>query len=187
MATQTNPASIYQLKVTLRHIKPPIWRRLQVKGDITLYKLHYVLQYAMGWTDSHLHLYVVDGTYYGEPDQTFGMNVISERSTTLSEIAAKPEDRFVYEYDFGDGWAHDVVVEDVLNAQPEAQYPRCLEGKRSCPPEDIGGPGGYAHFLHALSDSDHPEHAHYMGWIGGSFDPEALNLKGINDALKHLQ
>ena len=179
--------SIYQLKVTLRHVKPPVWRRILVRGDVTLYKLHQTLQIAMGWTDSHMHQFVVDGVFFGQPDPDFDFDVESERRTRLHDVVSGVKDKFSYEYDFGDGWEHEILVEDILQPEPRTRYPRCIKGKRNCPPEDIGGPWGYADFLEAIENEDHPEHEEYLEWIGGSFDPEAFDLEAVNDYLKEVR
>ena len=97
-----NPVSIYQLKVTLKHSKPPIWRRIQVRSDTTLYKFHHILQIAMGWTNSHLHQFIADGVYYGEPDPDFDFAVVNEKRTRLNQIMSDLKDKCIYEYDFGD-------------------------------------------------------------------------------------
>jgi hypothetical protein len=174
-------SSIVRLKVTLRGIRPAIWRRVEVPADLSLFDLHRVLQAAMGWTDSHLHQFVHRGVYYGPPDREFGMEVVSERRTRLDELLEKPKDRLIYEYDFGDGWEHDVVLEAAGAPQPDARYPRVVDGKRACPPEDVGGPGGYAEFLEALADPAHEEHEHMLAWVGGRFDPEHFDLLVAND------
>src|SRR5688500_18355419 len=110
---------LYQLKVTLKGSKPPIWRRLQVRGSTTLYKLHDILQIAMGWSDSHLHQFIVGDTYYGIPEaEDWGPEIKSERRVRLGQIVSDAKDRFVYEYDFGDSWVHDIVVEKVLSPEP---------------------------------------------------------------------
>lgn len=179
--------AIYQLKVTLKDITPPIWRRLEVPSEITLYRLHQVLQIAFGWWDAHLHQFIAHGAYYGEPDPELEMDVVSERSTRLHSIARKVKDRFIYEYDFGDSWEHDLVLEAILTPEPGVKYPRCLAGKRHRPPEDVGGPRGYQEFLAAIRDQDHPEHEEYLEWAGGSFDPEAFDLAEVNRGLKRIR
>ena len=188
MPKKSNPSTpIYQLKVTLRGSKPPIWRRVQVRSDLTLYKLHQVLQLAMGWTNSHLHQFIAEGVYSGERDHDFDMDIVSERRTRLNQIVQEPKDRFIYEYDFGDGWEHDVVLEEVRAPEPRVRYPRCIKGRRNGPPEDVGGIGGYADFLEAIRNEDHPEHEEYLAWIGGEFDPEAFDLAETNEALEQIR
>ncbi len=177
-----NP-TIYTLKVTLRGIRPPVWRRLEVPADASLFDLHRTLQAAMGWTDSHLHQVVHQGIYYGKPDREFGMDMRSERRTRLQDLFVRPKDRLIYEYDFGDSWEHDVVLESIGEATPALRYPRVVGGKRACPPEDVGGYPGYEQFLEAIADPEHEEHASMLEWIGGAFDPEAFDLIDANDRL----
>ncbi len=184
MPAKQPDSSIYQLKVTLKYCKPPIWRRIQVRGNTTLYTLHQIIQITMGWTDSHLHQFIAGGVYYGESHPDLGLDVANEREVRLNQIVTKVKDRFVYEYDFGDGWEHEVVVEALMEPAPGVSYPRCITGKRHCPPEDVGGAWGYAHFLEAIQNEDHPEHEHYMEWSGGPFDPEEFDCQGINEGLK---
>ena len=142
-------SNIYQMKVTLMDSKPPIWRRIQVPSDISLSKLHHILQAVMGWTDSHLHQFVAGDKIYGVPDPDYGFEVINERRVKLSQMAKGEKAKFRYEYDFGDNWQHQLLVEKVLPAEPGVHYPRCLTGKRACPPEDCGGVWGYSTFLEA--------------------------------------
>lgn len=180
----------YQLKVTLRESKPPIWRRIQVPGSITLVKLHRVMQVVMGWEDYHLHQYIVDGVYYGTKDPEFevmGTETVNERGVKLYQIAPDVGSRFVYEYDFGDGWQHQVVVEKLLPAKAGATYPVCIAGKRACPLEDVGGVWGYQDFLQVINNPSHPEREEMLEWAGGEFDPEVFNLEEVNDALRRVR
>jgi hypothetical protein len=180
-------APIYQLKVTLDESKPPIWRRILVPGDVTLEKLHYIIQVAMGWTNSHLHQFMVGQTYYGEPHPDYGFEMKNERRARLNQIASREGSRFRYEYDLGDSWLHDLLVEKILEPEPGQWYPVCIEGKRACPPEDVGGVWVYAGFLEAIGDPDHPEHEDYLEWIGGEFDPEEFDLEETNEMLRKLR
>ena len=179
--------TIYQLKLTLKDSKPPIWRRLQVRSDATLDQLHYTFQVAMGWTNSHLHQFAVGSVWFGDPYPEDGFDVIDERLVQLGQIVRRVKDKFVYEYDFGDRWQHETVVEKRLKPEANPLYPRCLAGKRHCPPEDVGGVWGYGHFLEAIGDTEHPEHADYLKWVGGSFDPVAFDLEDVNQRLKQLR
>jgi hypothetical protein len=184
---RTRPLTIYQLKVTLTGSRPPIWRRLQVRSDTTLQELHDILQFSMGWLDGHLHQFVVGGVQYGPADdEDWGIDVEDERAVTVADIVSGAGDRFVYEYDFGDGWEHDVRIEKVLEPKPEASYPVCLTGRRACPPDDVGGIWGYADFLRSISDPGDPEHDELLEWVGGEFDPEAFDLADVNAALAGL-
>lgn len=181
------PTSVYQLKVAIRHIRPPVWRRLHVPDGITLAALHQVLQTAMGWEDDHLHEFVVGETRYGPPDPDagdWGQEFVDERLAALKDVVGGGLKKFVYEYDFGDGWEHAITVEKVLAAEAGVAYPRCVGGKRACPPEDCGGPWGYKEFLKTVGDPGHPRHAELSEWIGGEFDPEAFDLAAVNAQLQ---
>jgi hypothetical protein len=183
---KTDESPVFQLKITLQKSKPPIWRRIQVRGNITLAKFHQILQTVMGWTDSHLHQFIVDGVYYGIHDPDWAdLEIKSERRVKLGQIVTAVKDRFVYEYDFGDSWEHAIAVEKILPAEPGVHYPVCLAGKRACPPEDVGGVWGYAEFVEAIRQPKHPEHDAMLTWVGGSFDPEAFDLQAVNQALKY--
>jgi hypothetical protein len=188
-AKPEQPSSIYQIKVTLKDSHPSIWRRIQAPGDILLSRLHAVLQIVMGWTNSHLHHFKAGGRYYGEPNPEFAdmIEVIDERHVRLSQIASNVKARFVYEYDFGDSWEHELVVEKILPPEVGTQYPRCMDGECACPPEDVGGVWGYQEFLEAMRDPQHPEHEDMVEWIGGEFDPQAFDLRGVNGALQLFQ
>jgi hypothetical protein len=178
---------IYQLKVTLRGIRPPIWRRLQVPSDITLYQLHCLLQVVMGWMNCHLHEFARGHTLYGTSDREFGITRLPEKTVRLLDVLTRPRDKMSYQYDFGDSWDHDIVLERILERSAEAFYPICVDGKRACPPEDCGGVGGYYELLEVLADSQHPEHDHYLEWTGGGFDPERFNLESTNRSIQPKQ
>jgi hypothetical protein len=181
---------IYQLKVTLRDIKPSIWRRFHVPSNMKLGKLHQVLQLVMGWTNSHMHQFKVGKVYFGTtyPDNFDGMpETRDENKTQISELVSKPKAKFVYEYDFGDSWEHEVVLEKILPPEPRGRYPRCVEGKRACPPEDCGGVWGYANLLEVIQDEGHPEHEEMLEWLGEEFDPEAFDVEAVNKALGRMR
>ena len=169
-------ASIYELKITLRGTRPPIWRRLRVKSDVTLFKFHSILQFVMGWMDGHMHQFIAKNKVYGRVDLELPERE-NEKKVLLGQVLRKPKDSLVYEYDFGDGWEHAVVLEQVLEAAPGGKYPYVVAGKRACPPEDCGGTGGYEHLLEVLAD---PKHAEMVEWVGGSFDPEDFDAGEIN-------
>lgn len=182
--------TIYQLKVTLADSKPPIWRRIQTPGSVTLAGLHRIIQAAMGWEDAHLHQFIAGGIVYGpsEPgldDVTFEMK--DERRARLFQIAPTEGSKFTYEYDFGDGWEHTILVEKVLEPEPGVQYPRCLAGKRACPPEDSGGVWGYDQLIETLKNPSDPEYAEMREWMGENFNPEAFSLDEINADLEALR
>lgn len=173
---------IYQLKVTLEGVKGPIWRTVQVPGDVTLRQLHEILQVTMGWQNSHLHEFRVDGVSYGEPSAEVDLESQDDRRFRLSRVASKTRARFAYLYDFGDGWEHDVVVEKLLPPEPRVRYPLCLAGRGACPPEDVGGPWGYDEFLTAIRDPDHEQHDELLEWVGRPFDPEGFDVRAVNEA-----
>ncbi len=174
---------IYQLKVTLRGTRPPIWRRVRVASDVTLYRLNDILQTVMGWTNSHLHHFRAGGTFYGTPDPEFGFEIHNEKKFRLGEVLRRPKERMVYEYDFGDGWEHDVVLEAVTATVPGERYPVVVAGKRRCPPEDVGGVVGFYDFLETMADPKHPEHKNMREWWGGIFDAKAFDIQDVNAAL----
>jgi hypothetical protein len=181
---------VYQLKITLRGVKPPIWRRVLVPSDITLGELHSIIQIAMGWTDSHLHLFRLGETEYAprdpEDDRGYGFVINDEDKFRLRQVLTDETRRFEYHYDFGDGWKHNIVVERVVPRSEDHTYPMCATGRRACPPEDCGGPYGYAAFLAAIGDPEHPDHGMYLEWTGGHFDPEEFDLGDTNRALARL-
>lgn len=155
MSKQTDMVvSIYQIKVTLSDSKPPIWRRIEVPEDIRLDKLHTVLQIAMGWTDSHLHQFSLPTPreqpviYYGMRDPDVDKSrTMDERRYRLNELINTPRQKLIYEYDFGDLWDHVLVLEKILEPDPDVRYPRCTAGKLACPLENSGGVYGYYQVL----------------------------------------
>jgi len=161
-----------------------VWRRLEVPADLTLAQLHWILQDTMGWTDSHMHQFVVGRQRYGRPVRDVGDDdTIGENGVRLADVA-RAKAKFVYEYDFGDSWEHEILVERVGPPEPGATYPRCTGGARACPPEDCGGFMGYAGFLEAIANPRHRDHEDMVEWIGGSFDPEAFDLEAVNRSLR---
>jgi hypothetical protein len=180
---------IYQIKVTLNDTHPPIWRRILVPGEMTLFKLHYVLQVAMGWTDSHLHQFIIDGEIYGDPedDELGDLHTKDEKDYPLSRVVSGEGFRCTYEYDFSDSWMHTLVVEKIFPPEKAGRYPICIAGKRACPPEDVGGTWGFEEFLEAIRDPDHEEHDEYLEWAGGEFDPQAFDLEEVNQLLGQLE
>lgn len=181
--------TIYQLKVTLCDIHPPIWRRLLVPSNSTLFQLHEILQVAMGWTNSHLHQFVIGEAFYGIPDDEFedAVKIKDERDFTIAKVLPKKGRKIVYEYDMGDCWEHLVAVEEIHSPTGWKPNTQCLDGARRCPPEDVGSTPGYENFLAAIKDQKHPEHDELLEWVGGSFDPEVFSTDEVNDDLKRLQ
>ncbi|MEO6777070.1 MAG: plasmid pRiA4b ORF-3 family protein [Kofleriaceae bacterium] len=170
MATTT-----YELDVRLSEIEPPIWRRIELAGSATLDDVHFAIQVAMGWTNSHLHQFIIDGTSYGmaNVDGAEELGLEDERGVRLDDLVGKG-DLFVYEYDFGDGWRHEVTVKNVKTVA-KAPKPRCTAGARACPPEDCGGSGGYATLLRALADPSDEDDRELVEWAG-NFKPERFAI-----------
>jgi len=178
------PDDIFQVRVSLIDIDPPIWRRLLLPQDVTLPRLHDILQVTMGWTDSHLHQFKVGEICFAKPHEEFEPGPIDYRRIALNQIAPRPGSQFVYEYDFGDSWDHLIEIEDELPVETVAgPLPRCLGGERACPPEDCGGTYGYAQLLQAIRDPHHPEHGEFVTWVGPEFEPEAFDLVRVNRIL----
>lgn len=187
-ATSRSTPTVHQLKVTLREVKPPIWRRLLIPSSFTLGQVHNVVNEAMGWFDSHLHQFTIDGEVYGMSDPFGDLDLESdsfpEDKVKLTEVLPMDNLKARYEYDFGDGWEHDIVVEAVLPAEKGVQYPLCLAGKRACPPEDCGGPGGYYRLLEIIADPTHEEYESMVEWLGPGFEAERFSVAEVNELLK---
>lgn len=190
-------APVFQIKITLRDSQPPIWRRVLVSSETKLSQLHDIIQTAMGWKNSHLHKFtigVVTFSAYYEPGNLEELVAVDERYVKLLQLVApfRPfhgdfHFAFEYEYDFGDGWMHDVVFEDVLDPDPTRKVPLCVGGERACPPEDVGGIYGYETFVEAIKNPDHPEHETYTEWMGREFDPTVFDANAVNEALRGLR
>lgn len=187
MAPKKSTQNIYQLKITLRQIKPPIWRRVLVESNTTLGQLHSIVQEAMGWDDYHLHSWNIYGMEYGVPDEDYNSDLHNEKNVKLSKLVGSSEKiKFYYTYDFGDSWEHEILVEKILASAPDTRYPVCVAGKRACPPEDCGGAWGYAELLTILNDTENPEYEEKMEWLEEEFEPEKFDLKEVNSRLQDL-
>jgi hypothetical protein len=179
--------TIYQFRVNLLEIKPTIWRRFQIK-DCFLGDLHWHIQGAFGWTNSHLHDFDIGSDRYGIPSEIDDPNYPECKdslTTLLSDILPKDGKRFVfkYTYDMGDNWEHEVIFEGVVNPNKKIKYPICLEGERACPPEDCGGEMGYEHLLEVLADPKHEEYLDLRQWAG-DFDPERFDAKATTAQMR---
>lgn len=180
---------IYQIQISLLGTKPKIWRRILIQSDLFLSDFHKVIQTSMGWTNSHLHLFKKNEVCYSE--KTPGdfnwdeMGHIDYKKMKISDLLVNEEDCIMYEYDFGDGWKHEIILEEILPGEEnEMGKPICLAGKMNCPPEDCGGISGYSSMLEILRDPDHEEYNSFTEWLGGRFDPEHFNLNKVNRLLK---
>lgn len=172
----------------MRSAHPAIWRRILIPGNTTLLKLHDILQIVMGWEDAHLHMFKIPGLVYEDPmNDVYGdISTILEAHYKLKQLIQYEGQRFSYEYDFGDSWEHELVVEKILSGMERLRNPICLKGKRACPPEDVGGIWGYENFLKAIQDPKHEEHEDYLNWIGDGFDPEDFDLEEVNVRLQRM-
>ncbi|NCB02423.1 MAG: plasmid pRiA4b ORF-3 family protein [Spirochaetia bacterium] len=173
---------LYQLKITLLKSKPPIWRRFTVPSTFTLDNLHDVVQIVMGWTDSHLHEFIIDAEHYTNDPEGYGDGLPSNKYR-LNRLIFQEGQTFSYIYDFGDYWVHKIVVEKILpvdSTTEEGKEVTCITGKRASPPEDVGGIYGYMEFCEAIKDSEHKEHDSYVEWVGEDFDPNEFDIDYIN-------
>ena len=185
---RSGPVTVYQMRVSLVDIDPPIWRRFQVTSDRTLHRLHLILQAVMEWDDYHLYEFTIDGVPYGKPDDEYEPDMKQARRYRLSDVIHSEGQRITYVYDFGDEWEHEIVVEEMHRLEPDGLYPVCLAGKRASPPEDCGGVTGYYDMLEILGDPEHEEHEDMVLWArrdGRDYDPEDCNLKSINRELRY--
>lgn len=197
------PASspIYQLKISIKGITPPIWRRILIPGSATFRDLHEAIQLALGWSDCHLHDFstkkragmyiegkIADLTVPDAMDDPWDEKPAEERKVKLQERLPKPGDRIAYSYDFGDSWEHEILLEKIIEREKDIEYPICVGGKRACPPEDCGGLGGYDRLLAILADPKHKEHEEMLEWLGlenaDDFDPEEFDIDTTNELLR---
>jgi Plasmid pRiA4b ORF-3-like protein len=176
---------VFQLKITLAEVSPPVWRRVVLPGGYTLDRVHRAIQLAMGWQDYHLHSFEIDGVQYGQPDPAGELDLRDELDTRLDAVVGK-DTVFIYTYDFGDWWEHEILVEEISPADPDERYPVCPAGANGCPPEDVGGAYGYANFLAALDDPAHPEHEAMREWVGPRFDRRAFDADRTTTLLRRL-
>jgi hypothetical protein len=193
------PSSLYQLKITLKHIRPPIWRRILIARDASFRDLHEAIQLSMGWYEGHMHQFFT-GMQHGmymdgcitdthlPPDIEPFEDAAEERDVPLQDRLFATGARCSYEYDFGDSWEHEVLVEKIVEPEQGVEYPVCIGGKRQCPPEDCGGVGGYDRLLDILADPKHEEHADMLEWLGlehaEEFDPDAFDRDEVNGMLR---
>lgn len=172
---------VYQFKITLQDSKPPIWRRIQVPETYSFWDLHVGIQDAFGWDGYHLHEFeIMDSASrkkvkIGFPDDDFGRDILINWKQKISDYFTLDNKKSIYTYDFGDDWIHNVLLEKILPREKNINYPRCITGKRACPPEDCGGIWGYEEFLEAIEDPDHGQHKEMLEWIGNDFDPDYFN------------
>jgi len=176
---------VLQIKISLKGIKPQIWRRVLVPTDFSLHQLHLVIQAAMGWENYHLYNFEINGQEFGLPDEEDLFEMIDSRNVKLDSLFLKGiVSNISYIYDFGDNWEHNIKIEKVIPEDPNEFYPKCIAGKRACPPEDCGGVYGYYNLLEILSDPSNEEYEETKEWVGEDFDPEKFDIEEINSMLK---
>jgi hypothetical protein len=180
---------ILTIKVTLDGSDPPVWRRFQISGSATLDDLHYVLQLVMGWTNSHLHEFRIGRRRFAAiDDDDYGEEPLEDEAEfELCSVLKRKGSRFEYIYDFGDCWVHQGVVEERAEPRHGAGYPVCLDGERSCPPEDCGGIHGYYNMLEILKDPEDEEYETYREWLHEDFDPDKFDVNQANENLEEIE
>lgn len=182
-----NPTKIYQLQIALQGFKPKIWRRILLPADTLLSDFHYILQTTMGWTNSHLHQFIHGKKYYAEKaeddDMWDELDQNDYEGIQLDALLKSVNAHMTYEYDFGDGWMHDIQLEKILPWDDTTQLPVCLDGKMHCPAEDSGGVHGYTEYLKIRLNPKHEDYESVIEWLGEDFDPDYFNLDEINERL----
>ena len=177
---------VYQFKITLQGIRPPIWRRIQVPETYTFWDLHVAIQDAMGWSDYHLHEFRILNpstgleVNIGLPDEELDKEILTDWNQKIADYFTMENSSADYIYDFGDNWEHKIQLEKILPREQNVNYPVCIKGKRACPPEDCGGIGGYYNLLEIISDPENEEYEEMMEWVGGKFDPEHFDVKEVS-------
>ena len=174
---------IYQIQMALTGIKPKVWRRILVDADTSLLDFHNIIQTTMGWMNEHMHQFIKDRIYYA-PKEFEMDDTIDTKKVLLSDLLKMENDKIKYEYDFGDSWIHDVILEKILPFDKKTTLPVCITGKGCCPPEDCGGIPGYEHMLKVMSNPKDKEYKEMKEWLGGGYDPEDFDIEVINKGLQ---
>jgi hypothetical protein len=171
---------VFRIKITLLQVRPTVWRRILVPPDLTLAQLGKYIEAAMGWGGRHLHDFRVGKEIYGEPDEDDDPYLLTRRRDDsqykVSQLFHEPKAAVMYTYDFGDQWEHELKLESWDAREPQIEYPICIGGARACPPDDCGGPPGYAELVKTIKNPRHPEHESMLAWLGGGFDPDAFSM-----------
>ena len=176
--------TVHQLKITLRSVEPPVWRRITVRSDTNLAELAAILEAAMGWLGGHLHAFEGAEARYAMPDPEWPDDDLDERTFRVGDVLPDVGSKLRWDYDFGDGWEHDIAVEEIGPRQSEVVDPLCLAGSMACPLEDCGGPIGYEDLLDALTDPKHPQHEDVREWAPPDFDPTYFDVDEATSALR---
>lgn len=167
---------IYDLYIELKGIEPRIWRKIQVDANITLDELHHVIQIAMGWTNSHLYSFTIGNEEFSLREYELDTEYQNSKRHRLVEFS---EEEFMYLYDFGDYWEHQIqIVQKLKGREPDKAL--CIDGRGKCPPEDVGGIPGYIEFMEAMGKEDHPERDSYIEWYGSVFDSRDFEIHRVN-------
>lgn len=172
--------------IELRDVTPRVWRRLLVPASVRLHKLHRIFQAAMGWEDCHLHSFQVGEDRYGMQFVEYPEGELDEQSVTVVR-AVGAQERFSYEYDFGDSWEHEITVMSISRMPIGVKFAVCLDGAGACPPEDCGGSGGYAELLRVLNDPSDEDYEDLSEWVGGPIDPHEFDLALVNARLQTVR
>ncbi len=178
--------TVHRLKVSLTTVKPPVWRRIEVASDVTLSELSDLLEAAMGWLGGHLHSFDVDGVTYERPAPDEGLypGARDESEHQLSDAFTEVGAKMRWDYDFGDGWRHTIELEAIEAVDPAIKYPRCTAGRRACPPDDCGGPSGFADLIDAIADPTHPRHGELTEWLPPGYDPAYFDPDEATDDMQ---
>lgn len=186
-------SDILQLHISLENSDPLIYRTIQLKTGTSFFELHHIIQIAMGWQNYHLFEFNLDGYRIGMIDETdkssgYGSDqVLDATIILLTDILSCEKDSFVYTYDFGDCWLHNITIEKNLKKVPKVSYPICIEGQLNCPPEDCGGVSGFNYILSIIGDKKHPEYKDTRQWVGKKYDPLIFDKEKTNKQLKQLR
>jgi hypothetical protein len=186
------PSIVLQFRIELIDIEPTIWRRIQVPSKYTFWDLHVAIQDSMGWLDYHLHRFQVQMPHkkkameIGIPSDDFDdVDFLPGWEIAITDYFTEPGKSAFYEYDFGDGWEHNILLEAILLKEDGVSYPRCIAGERACPPEDCGGVPGYYELIKILKNPKHPEYSDYISWLEGHaknyhpYDPDHFSPEDV--------
>jgi hypothetical protein len=179
--------TVARIKITLNDVEPVVLRRIEVPFDIRLDRLHLAIQAAMGWTNTHLYEIRARDVGWGIPDPDWGGGPLDARKARLADVLEDLGTKTLrYLYDFGDGWEHTIKIERLTVPEPGIRYPRLIEASGRCPPEDVGGPWGYAELIEAIGDADHERHAEFKEWLANDFDPNIVDADWLADEVAKL-
>lgn len=181
---------IIQLKITLQGTTPPIWRRVLVEKTTTFFELHHIIQISMGWQNSHLYEFEINGFRIAEANEDLDLELEdkTENASTaiLESVISRTKEKIKYTYDFGDSWEHQILLEKFLTRDEKIKYPICIDGKLNCPPEDCGGIRGFYGMLNIINNKRHPERKEMLEWLGGQYDTEYFDKNEINQELASI-